>query len=264
MNNLVVQRPREMVLRGDHIEVRVIETIVTDWQPEALALDIVYEDEDLLVLNKPAGLVVHPGAGNIQGTLVNALLHHQPALNQVPRGGIVHRLDKDTTGLMVVAKTLSAQNGLVAALQARTVKRVYEAVVYGLMVSGGCVDLPIARHPRDRTRMAVMSSGRPAVTHYRIIQRFKGHTHVRVQLETGRTHQIRVHMAYLRHPLVGDSAYGKRFSVESLRQFKRQALHARQLGFVHPITQIPMEWEVPLPDDMQMLLKQLQADASIA
>lgn len=262
VNHRVVQRPRDKVLEGDQIEVRVLETVETDWQadPAALALDIVYEDEDLLVINKPAGLVVHPGAGNQQGTLVNALLHHQPSLNQVPRGGIVHRLDKDTTGLMVVAKTLSAQNGLVAALQARTVKRVYEAVVYGGMVSGGRVDLPIARHPRDRTRMAVMSSGRPAATHYRIIERFKAHTHVRLQLETGRTHQIRVHMAYLRHPLVGDSAYGKRFSVESLRQFKRQALHARQLGFVHPITQIPMEWEVPLPEDMQMLLKKLQTD----
>jgi 23S rRNA pseudouridine1911/1915/1917 synthase len=260
VNGQVAQRPRDQVAEGDQITVHVVETIMTDWQPttEAFALDIIDEDENLLVINKPAGLVVHPGAGNRQGTLVNMLLHARPALNQVPRGGIVHRLDKDTTGLMVVAKTLTAHTALVAALQARQVKRVYEAVVNGTPISGGTIDLPIGRHPHDRKRMAVVESGRPAQTHYRIIQRFKGYTHIRLQLETGRTHQIRVHMAHSRYPLVGDTTYGKRLSHEALRFFKRQALHACQLALIHPLTQVPMEWAVPLPKDMQDLLNHLK------
>ncbi len=249
-----VTRPREIVSEGDKIEINPEMVEAVNWCAEAMPLAIVYEDEHLMVINKPSDLVVHPGAGNPSGTLVNALLHHCPSLIHLPRAGIVHRLDKDTTGLMVVAKTLVAQTGVGAALQERTVTRIYEAVVYGGMGSGGTVDLPIGRHPRDRTRMAVIHSGREAITHYRVIQRFKAHTHLRLQLETGRTHQIRVHMAYQRHPIVGDSAYGKRFNVEALKSFKRQALHARQLAFTHPISQEPLSWEAPLPLDMQTLL----------
>ncbi len=260
VNGQPVTRPRAMVSEGDKIQIDPETVIAVHWAAEDMPLSIVYEDEHLLVINKPADLVVHPGAGNPSGTLVNALLHHCPSLEQVPRAGIVHRLDKDTTGLMVVAKTIVAQTGLVAAMQARAVKRVYEAIVYGVMVSGGTVDLPIGRHPRDRTRMAVIQSGREAITHYRVIKRFKAHTHVRLQLETGRTHQIRVHMAHKRHPIVGDSAYGKRFSVESLKSFKRQALHARQLALTHPLSQEPLSWEAPLPLDMQTLLAVLAAN----
>lgn len=260
VNDQPVTRPREMVSEGDKIRIDPETVIAVHWGAEDMPLSIVYEDEHLLVINKPADLVVHPGAGNPSGTLVNALLHHCPSLAQVPRAGIVHRLDKDTTGLMVVAKTIVAQTGLVAAMQARAVKRVYEAIVYGVMVSGGTVDLPIGRHPRDRTRMAVIQSGREAITHYRVIKRFKAHTHVRLQLETGRTHQIRVHMAHKRHPIVGDSAYGKRFSVESLKSFKRQALHARQLALTHPLSAEPLSWEAPLPLDMQTLLAMLAAN----
>lgn len=259
VNQVPLTKPRTVVLENDTVQVQISEDVVIDWQPEPfqLQLDIVYEDDEILVLNKPAGLVVHPGAGNRQGTLVNGLLHYLPTLNQVPRAGIVHRLDKDTTGLMVVAKNLNAHTRLVTALAARSVKRSYEAVVSGVLVSGGSINLPIGRHPQDRKRMAVVDSGRVAITHYRVIQRFKAHTHLRLELETGRTHQIRVHMAHRRYPLLGDTTYGKRLNQESLRFFKRQALHAKQLGLVHPLTQTWMEWEVPLPEDMQQLLQQL-------
>jgi 23S rRNA pseudouridine1911/1915/1917 synthase len=238
-----------------------------------MALEIVHEDDELLVLNKPAGLVVHPAAGHGDGTLLNALLHHHPALELLPRAGIVHRLDKETTGLMVVAKTLPAQTALVAQLQARNVHREYEAVVVGLPTGGGRVDAPIGRHPRDRQRMAVVRaespSGKPAVTHYRLIQRFRAHTHLRCLLETGRTHQIRVHMAHINHPLVGDPVYGGRFRipagmaaerVEALRSFPRQALHARRLALAHPRTGEEVQWEAPLPADMEALLAMLEAD----
>ena len=258
--NGLIKRPRDSVFEGDSIEVHPEAAVLSTWTSEAMPIECVYEDEHILVINKPAALVVHPGAGNLQGTLVNALLHHEPRLNQVPRAGIVHRLDKDTTGLMVVAKTLEAQTALVAAIQARTVQRVYEAVVYGVMVSGGTIDQPMGRHPRDRTRMAVLATGgRRALTHYRIIKRFKGHTHVRVQLETGRTHQIRVHMAYIRHPIVGDAAYGKHLGAASVKRFERQALHAKHLALQHPITGLPLSWEIPLPSDMQALLVTLAA-----
>jgi len=219
------------------------------------------------VLNKPANLVVHPAVGNRAGTLVNALLHYLPSLNQIPRAGVVHRLDKDTSGLLVVAKTLEAQHNLVSQLQARTVKRIYETVVHGVILSGSTVNAPIGRHSRDRTKMWVHDEGKSAITHYRLIEKFKAHTHLKVQLETGRTHQIRVHMAYLNHPVVGDKTYGGRLRVPpkasetllaTLRNFPRQALHAKNLGLVHPTTGKDMQWEVPLPEDMVQLLKVLR------
>jgi 23S rRNA pseudouridine1911/1915/1917 synthase len=241
-----------------------------NWLPQALALDIVYEDAHLLVINKPAGLVVHPGAGSPDGTLLNALLHHDSQLAGIPRAGIVHRLDKDTTGLLVVARTLPAHTDLIRQLQARTVKREYEAIVCGLLTGGGKVDAPIGRHPRDRIKMAVVSSGKPAVTHYRLLQRFETYTHVRVQLETGRTHQIRVHMAHIGHPLLGDTLYGARLRLPKqadeevkavLRDFHRQALHAAQLGFIHPATGEYVQWQAALPQDIQLLLRALNESA---
>ncbi len=240
-----------------------------DWEPEAIDLDIVYEDDHILVLNKQADLVVHPAAGNREGTLLNGLLHHCPALANIPRAGIVHRLDKDTTGLMVVAKTLQAQAHLVAQLQDRTMGREYEAVVQGHMTGGGKVDEPIGRHGTQRTRMAVNPMGKDAVTHYRVLHKFPTHTHIRCKLETGRTHQIRVHMTHIGHPLVGDATYAARTRLTKgigpslrtmLQNFPRQALHAKALGLLHPVEQEWMEWEVDLPTDMIELLEMLEAD----
>ncbi len=223
--------------------------------PEAIDLDIVFEDAALMVINKPAGLVVHPGSGNWQGTLLNALLYHCPALSRVPRAGIVHRLDKDTSGLLVVAKTLAAQTDLVRQLQARSVHREYMALAHGQLSIGGTVDAPIGRHASQRTRMAVVGSGREAVTHYSIERRFEECTLVRCKLETGRTHQIRVHMAHIGHPLVGDPVYGKRrCRSEALQAFPRQALHALQLGLIHPVSGEAMSWSAPLPEDMLALI----------
>ncbi|MBI5937277.1 MAG: 23S rRNA pseudouridine(1911/1915/1917) synthase RluD [Betaproteobacteria bacterium] len=228
------------------------------YQAEDIALDIVYEDADVLVLNKPVGLVTHPGAGNWAGTLLNALLHHAPQLAEVPRAGIVHRLDKDTSGLMVVAKTLTAQTRLVRELQARTVKRTYWAVAIGeLEKDAGEVEAPIGRHPTQRTRMAVVESGKPALTRYRVLKRYPGATWVECQLATGRTHQIRVHLAHLGHPLLGDAVYAghKRCRWD----FHRQALHAVRLGFVHPATGEAMAFEALPPDDFKQLLEALDA-----
>ncbi|WP_447926981.1 23S rRNA pseudouridine(1911/1915/1917) synthase RluD [Vreelandella sp. EE27] len=242
----------------------------TRFAPQEIALDIVYEDEAIIVLNKPANMVVHPAAGNPDGTLLNALLFHHGALAEIPRAGIVHRLDKDTTGLMMVAKTLTAQTRLVEQLQARSVSRQYDAVVLGKPVSGATVDAPIGRHPKDRKRQAVTASGKPAVTHYRVVERFRAHTHVRCQLETGRTHQIRVHMAHARYPLIGDPLYSGRAKLppgaseplkEILREFPRQALHARKLSFIHPITEEPMTFRAALPDELLMLLDYLREDS---
>jgi 23S rRNA pseudouridine1911/1915/1917 synthase len=236
----------------------------TAFAPEEIALDIVYEDEALLVINKPAGLVVHPGSGNWSGTLLNALLHHVPQLASIPRAGIVHRLDKDTSGLLVVAKTLEAQTDLVRQLQARAVKRDYLAVVQGVVERDGTVEAPLGRHPRERTRMAVVPGGKPAVTRYRVIEHFPAHTLVRCSLETGRTHQIRVHMQSIGHPLVGDPVYGTRPSCvspalrDALRAFHRQALHAERLGLIHPETRETMEWQVPVPEDMMALINALR------
>ncbi|BEV08280.1 MULTISPECIES: 23S rRNA pseudouridine(1911/1915/1917) synthase RluD [unclassified Methylophilus] len=234
------------------------------FEPEDIALDVVYEDDALIIINKPAGLVVHPAAGNWSGTLLNALLFHWPALKEVPRAGIVHRLDKDTSGLLVVAKTLEAQTSLVRQLQARTVKREYRAIVWGQLWRNGKVDQPIGRHPHHRTKMAVVRRGKPAITHYEILERFGTNTYLRCNLETGRTHQIRVHLQHLKAPMVGDPLYGigniipHKMMTPELREvignFKRQALHAIKLGLIHPVTNAPMEWQIELADDMRELL----------
>lgn len=262
-------RPKDKVYGGERLELDAELEEDQRFEPQEIALQIIHEDDEVLVIDKPAGLVVHPAAGNPDGTLLNALLHHCASLGSVPRAGIVHRLDKDTTGLMVVAKTLTAQASLVEQLQARTVSREYDAVVTGVMTSGGTVDAPIGRHPKDRKRQAVTPSGKPAVTHYRVTERFRGHTHVRCRLETGRTHQIRVHLAHQRFPLVGDSVYGGRLKLpagadealkEMLRGFPRQALHARKLAFLHPASGKQMTFRAELPDDMLMLLDYLRDD----
>lgn len=244
----------------------------TAYQAEDIALNIVYEDEAILVINKPAGMVVHPASGNWSGTLLNALLHHVPALAEIPRAGIVHRLDKDTSGLLVVAKTLAAQTHLVRQLQARTVKREYRTIVWGQIWRNGSVDQPVGRHPTQRTRMAVNRNGKPAVTRYEVLERFGVHTYLRCMLETGRTHQIRVHMQFLKAPIVGDPVYGYRGIVPvklmseelltAVQQFPRQALHAIKLGLVHPTTGLAMEWQIELADDMKQLLELMRQDLS--
>ena len=257
---------RQKVWGGEKLEVQPqAHPAEQPYQAEDIALDIVYEDDALLVLNKPAGLVVHPGSGNWEGTLLNALLHHAPQLEAVPRAGIVHRLDKDTSGLLVVAKTITAQTALVRQLEARSVKREYLALVYGELTRAGKVEAPIGRHPTQRVKMAVVESGKPAVTHYQIENKFPSCTLLRCRLETGRTHQIRVHLAQIKHPLVGDRTYvkGPQKCVPQLRElltsFPRQALHATRLALVHPVSGEMMEWQAPLPEDMQQLLKQIKA-----
>lgn len=232
------------------------------YQAQAMDLDIVHEDDSVIVINKPPGLVVHPGAGNWEGTLLNALLHHSPELAHIPRAGIVHRLDKDTSGLMVVAKTLESQTALVRALQARDVKRIYWAVAYGVFERpDGEIDAPIGRDPRHRTRMAVVENGKPAQTRYRVLRQYGNAAWVECQLKTGRTHQIRVHLTHIGHPLLGDQVYTGRKARHPA--FHRQALHAFRLGFVHPLSGEPVEWEAPMPDDFRALLEQLeQNDAS--
>ncbi len=265
----VVIKQRERVVGGEQITLQMVMEAEGEWLPEEMSLEICYQDEDIIVVNKPIDLVVHPAAGNRTGTLLNGLLYHDPGLIQIPRAGIVHRLDKDTSGLMVVARTLRAQGALVEQLQARTVKREYEAVIVGALTGGGKVDKPIGRHPVDRKRMAVVRSGKEAVTHYRLLERFSAHSHIRLQLETGRTHQIRVHMAHLHHPLVGDPVYGGRLRIPAgcseelqqlLRGYRHQALHAVQLGLEHPGTGEQMSWSSPRPDDMERLLEQLRRD----
>lgn len=232
-------------------------------QAENIPLAIVYEDDAILVINKPAGLVVHPGSGNWQGTMLNALLHHAPQLAAIPRAGIVHRLDKETSGLLVVAKTLEAQTDLVRQLQARTVKRHYLALAHGRIVKDGTVEAPIGRHPVQRTKMAVVASGRPARTHYHVLEYFSHATLLECALETGRTHQIRVHMLEIKHPLVGDPVYGPRATKDALlTAFSRQALHAWRLALLHPASGVEVGWEAPLPEDFSQLLTALrEADA---
>lgn len=265
-----VRRGRDKLTGGEALKLEAELVAEGDWLAEDIPLDIVYEDDDILVVNKPAGLVVHPAAGNMDGTLLNGLLHHLPQLREIPRAGIVHRLDKDTTGLMVVAKTLQAQAALVVQLQDRSMGREYEAVVQGHMTGGGKVDEPIGRHGTQRTRMAVNPMGKEAVTHYRVLHKFPTHTYIRCKLETGRTHQIRVHLSHIGYPLVGDATYAARTRLvkgigpvlrQALQGFGRQALHARALGLIHPVTQDWMEWEVDLPDDMIALLECLDEDA---
>lgn len=228
--------------------------------PEAIPLDVVFEDPVLLVIDKPVGLVVHPGSGNRHGTLLNALLHRVPQVAELPRAGIVHRLDKDTSGLLVVAKTLMSHTDLVRQLQARTVKREYLALVYGEVDHGGTVDAPLARDPHNRVKRTVHSMGKEAVTHYEVVERFPGITLLRCKLETGRTHQIRVHMQHIGHPLVGESVYGASRRNHHKIPFPRQALHAERLGLIHPVTQEFMQWECPLPPDFASLLHALRED----
>ena len=269
LNDRITNIPREKVLGGEKIEITVEVEDETRFEPENIPLNIVYEDDDIIVINKPKDLVVHPGAGNPNGTVLNALLYHYPPIAEVPRAGIVHRLDKDTTGLMVVAKTIPAQTKLVRDLQKRKITREYEAVASGIMTKGGTVDQPMARHATKRTLMAVHPMGKPAVTHYRIMENYRNYTRLRLRLETGRTHQIRVHMAHIAHPLLGDQTYGGRPRppknasedfMEVLRNFKRQALHAVMLRLAHPITGEMMEWHAPLPEDFVELIHALKAD----
>lgn len=262
-------KPREKLFGGEKIRISARLEEIEGHEAEAIPLDIVYEDDDILVLNKPAGLVVHPAAGHRTGTLLNALLHHCPSIGLVPRAGIVHRLDMDTTGLMVVAKTVQAQTELVVQLQDRSMGREYEAVVQGVMTGGGSVEAPLGRHPKNRQKMAVVGLGKEAVTHYRVLQKFRAHTHIRLKLETGRTHQIRVHMAHINYPLIGDPLYGGRFKMPKgmdedmqalLRGFGRQALHAKKLELWHPAGGEQLCWEVDLPADIQTLIDHLQKD----
>jgi len=259
--------PSDKLKGGEEITINVYYSESSDWQAEAVPLDIVFEDEHLLIINKCANLVVHPAAGNHSGTLVNGLLHYLPANGELPRAGIVHRLDKDTTGLLIIAKTLECHTKLVAMLQERTIERRYAAIVLGEIIARGTVDKPMGRSPRDRLKMAVVSGGRTAVTHYRVEEKFKAYTLLDVSLETGRTHQIRVHMAFIKHPIVGDKVYGGRPRlpkyaskqlISSLQGFTRQALHARELRFIHPMTDDNMHFVAGLPDDMQALLQVLR------
>ncbi|NIY81639.1 23S rRNA pseudouridine(1911/1915/1917) synthase RluD [Vibrio hepatarius] len=265
----VVKKPRTKVMGGEVITLQAELEDEERWEAQDIPLDIVYEDDDIIVINKPRDFVVHPGAGTPDGTVLNALLHHYPAIAEVPRAGIVHRLDKDTTGLMVVAKTVPAQTRLVRALQKRNITREYEAIAIGRMTAGGKVEQPIGRHSTKRTLMAVTPMGKPAVTHYRVAEHFREHTRIRLRLETGRTHQIRVHMAYLQHPLLGDTAYGGRARIpsgateelaEKIRSFDRQALHAVMLRFEHPVTGEQLEFHADVPDDMVAMAEALRQD----
>jgi len=264
-------RPRDPVRGGERVVLNAAEEVQTHAVAEDIPLDVLYEDADVFVLDKPAGLVVHPGAGNPAGTLVNALLHRDPGLDKLPRAGIVHRLDKDTSGVMVVARTLQAHTALVAQLSARGVHRQYLAIVVGALVAGGTAAGPIDRHPRDRLRMAVREDGKDAVTHYRLRERYRAHTALECRLETGRTHQIRVHMAHLKHPIVGDPLYGGALKlpkgaseelIAALRGFRRQALHAEVLEFAHPASGEPVRCQAPVPADMQQLMRLLREDAA--
>ncbi len=266
------KRPRDAVAGGEIVALRPQAELSVRAEPEPISLTIEFEDENLLVVNKPAGLVVHPGAGNPAGTLMNGLLYHAPSLEQVPRAGIIHRIDKDTSGLLLVAKTLQAHTALVRLLADRQISRHYVAVCNGVLTGGGTINEPIARHPVDRKRMSIQQNGKPAITHYTVIERFRAFTYISVRLETGRTHQIRVHFAYRRHALVGDPVYGGRLAlpagasddlIKLLRRWKRQALHAARLSFVHPVTAQQVEFEVPAPADFQELIAVMRDDASM-
>ncbi|MCK5888489.1 MAG: 23S rRNA pseudouridine(1911/1915/1917) synthase RluD [Methylococcales bacterium] len=260
-------KAKDKIDGGEHIELDAEPEVVLEHEGEDIPLEIIHEDDTLLIINKPAGLVVHPAVGHWQGTLVNALLNHDSSLKTLPRAGIVHRLDKDTSGLLMVAKTLQAHLSLSTQLQERTIVREYLALVKGWMTAGGTVDEPLGRHPNDRKRHTVREDGKHAVTHYRLEKRFKRNTLIRVKLETGRTHQIRVHMAHIQYPLVGDPVYAGRFQMPAncgenlevvLRAFKRQALHATRLGLQHPETDEYCEWEKEMPDDMKALVKAIE------
>jgi len=256
-------KPKDKVIGSQIVKLSLSKKLNNDWLAENIPLNIVFEDEDIIVINKACGLVTHPGAGNWSGTLANALLYYDPNLSTLDRAGIVHRLDKNTSGLMVISRNERSQKYLVEQLQSHSVSREYSAIVYGHMIAGGIVDKPIGRDPKDRVKQAVSSSGKEATTHYRVIDRFKSHTHVKAILETGRTHQIRVHLSHIGHPLIGDPMYGGRVRFpkkasddlkEALLNFKRQALHSKKLTLSHPISGELMSWKAPLPDDMLKLL----------
>ncbi len=264
-------KPRDIAEVGSLVRVQMTLDPVAQPQvlPEAIALRLIHEDRDVLVIDKPAGLVVHPGAGNPRHTLQNALLGFDPTLAALPRAGLIHRLDKDTSGLLVVARTPEAQTSLSRQLEARTMAREYVAACVGVMTGGGTVDEPIGRHRGDRLKMAIRVSGRPAVTHYRVLERFRAHTYLSVKLETGRTHQIRLHLSHIKYPIVGDPVYGGRFGlprgatqglIDTLRAFKRQALHAATLGFDHPRTAKRLTLTTPVPQDFEQLLDALRKD----
>jgi 23S rRNA pseudouridine1911/1915/1917 synthase len=264
-------RQREILQGGEEISIAIdIQTEDLSHKREAIPLDFIYTDNDIIVLNKPAGLVVHPGAGNPQHTLLNALLYHIPELERLPRAGIVQRLDKDTSGVMVIARSLKSHASLVNQLQNRTITREYQTVVQGVMTAGGKVDAPIGRHPVKRKRMTIIDSGKQAITHYKVIKRFSAHTHIQLRLESGRTHQIRVHMEHIRHPVVGDPVYGGRPKlpkhalpelIEMLQKYPHQALHASRLELVHPLTGATMSWQAPLPSIFMNLLTLLEGNA---
>jgi len=260
-------KPKDKASGSEIVYLTLNQKQSNDWIAEKISLNIIYEDRDIIVINKQFGLVTHPGAGNWSGTLANALLYYDPALSTLDRAGIVHRLDKNTSGLMVVARNEKSQKYLVEQLQNHSVDREYSAIVYGHMIAGGTVDEPIGRDPKDRVKQAVLMSGKDAVTHYRAIDRFKSHTHVKAILETGRTHQIRVHLSHVGHSLVGDPMYGGRVRFpkkaseelkDVLLNFKRQALHSKKLTLTHPISGESMSWKAPLPDDMVRLLEVLK------
>jgi 23S rRNA pseudouridine1911/1915/1917 synthase len=260
-------KPKDKVNGSQMVMLSLNKKQSNDWSAENIALNIVFEDEDIIVINKQFGIVTHPGAGNWTGTLANALLYYDPSLSKLDRAGIVHRLDKNTSGLMVIAKNEKSQKYLIEQLQSHLVDREYSAIVYGHMIAGGTIDEPIGRDPKDRVKQAVSMSGKDATTHYRAIDRFKSHTHVKAILETGRTHQIRVHLSYVGHSLIGDPMYGGRVRFpkkaseelkEALLNFKRQALHSKKLTLAHPISGESMSWKAPLPDDMLELLKVLE------
>ena len=262
-------RTKDRLKLGDVIAVTIEPQTIIEYQAEEIPLNVIYEDESLMILNKKAGIVVHPAAGNWTGTLLNGLLNRNPKLRAIPRAGIVHRLDKDTSGIMVVAKTIESHASLINQLQQRSVKREYEAVVVGVMTGGGIIDAPLGRHPVNRKKQAVNEGGKEAITHYKVIYRYRLHTHVQLNLETGRTHQIRVHMAHIKHRLVGDQLYGGRLQMpaasslelrNTLQNFKRQALHAKKILLTHPEKGEKMEWEVERAEDMQELLDSLKSD----
>ncbi len=264
-------RPRDPVQGGEQVTLAAAPEITVVAEPEPLPLDIVHEDESLIVVHKPAGLVVHPGAGNTSGTLLNGLLHHDPQLAELPRAGIIHRLDKDTSGLLLIARTLSAHTTLVRLLADRAITRIYLAVCNGVLTGGGTIDAPIGRHRVDRKRMAIRDDGKPAVTHYTVLDRFAAHTLVEVRLDTGRTHQIRVHFAHRRHALVGDPVYGGRLAlpagagealIDALRAFRRQALHAARVELEHPASGEKLRFDAPPPEDFEALVATLREDAA--
>lgn len=266
------RRQKDKVVGGEELKIEA-ESEAWGHESEDIALDVLHEDEAIAIINKPAGMVVHPGAGNPRGTLLNALLHRYPQLDELPRAGIVHRLDKDTSGLLVIARTLESQTELVRQMQARTVKRVYEAVVYGVVERDGVIDAPIERHPVKRVRMSVRDTGRASITHYRVRRRFNAHSHLELSLETGRTHQIRVHLQHIKHPIVGDPTYGGTYRMpamagedlkQALKEFPRQALHARRLELDHPVSGEKVVCEAPLAEDIQALLAELEAGTEIS